>query len=116
MKILIRFKGDNDFGNVLRPFATMLIYRGDYDERCHTKENIKRWFNTMSFCIYEICQHNYREQPDKNTGEYLQIKEEDIFIGEEVDKKLESYSQWGNYDSVLIDFGNSYTRPLVSVI
>lgn len=116
MKIIVRFSGDNDFIHVVRAFGDLLISpigaRKWHPERL-TKANVVRWFNAVAPTLYEVVQARDYFRP--LTEGYLHITEEEVFFGdEEVAKKMDSYSSWGNGDSVLIDFGDKYHAPSVT--
>jgi hypothetical protein len=121
MRVLIRFKGDNDFGDTMRPFGELLIAGSkDWTDKWLSKENIVRWFNIVAPMLYEMIQaKHYFSGEDAKTQRYLQIDESEVFIGAEVDDKMATYHQWGNYDSVLIELGErgkEYPTPLVTVV
>lgn len=121
MKVLIRFKGDNDFGNTLRPFGELLIAGSHrWTDEWLTKANIVRWFNTLAPVLYEMVQaRHYFAESDARTAAYLQLGKDDIFFGAEVDAKMETYHQWSNGDSVLVELGErgkEYPKPSVTIV
>ena len=120
MKILVRFKDDNNFGNTMLSFGDLLTKgsRG-WTDKWLTKANIVRWFNTIAPILFEMVQDKDRYQGIDTIQTYLQIEESDVFLGAEVDAKMETYHQWGNYDSVLIELGDrekEYPKPSVTMV
>lgn len=105
MKVLVRFCGDNDFCTVMRAFGELLARRGEWTAAM-TKTNIVRWFNSVAFTLYQMVQaHDVPGDSDETLRTYLVIEEKDVFVGEEeVRNKMASWQQWGNGDSVLVDF------------
>lgn len=102
--LLIRYSGDNDFWQTINLFAKMIVITGrlqphvgcvDEEGSLRKREQLARYFNTIGNCLHEMV-----------TGcsiDCLKISPDEIFWGDsEVNKKLETYSQWGNGDSVLI--------------
>lgn len=119
MKVLIRFKGDNDFGTVMRAFGDLLLPRVMRADPL-TPEIVARWFNEAAPILYEMVQHreDVPYHPDDQlmkTRAYLQIKPEDVYIDMAADEKLITAHQWANYDSVMID-GAEHTRERVYMI
>lgn len=117
MKVLVRFKGDNDFGHVLQAFGTLLLPAVKEASEALTPETIANWFNTIAFTLYEMGSH-----PSEKTREarvrlekYLRISPEDVYIGVDADKKMTTAEQWANYDSVMID-GADHAREKVYLV
>jgi hypothetical protein len=105
MKILVRFPGDNDFSRVMRAFGTLLLQTRE-PERL-TQEQVARLFNSIATDLSELVQWNRSQEG------YLKIQPRDVYIGSEaVDTKMVDYHQWGNGDSVLLDFSHHSTQPL----
>lgn len=101
MKILVRFKGDNDFGSVMRAFGNLLLKRMGNISYAPTPERIALWFNTISQTLYEMAQQRGDDEPDM--GKYLQINPEDVFVNEAADEKMKTAHEWSNGDSVMVD-------------
>lgn len=106
-RVLIRFAGDNDFSWLMLEFGHIILRFGEFGrhwvETPATKEEIAELFNRIGWPLYEFfINENFHGHKD-----YLQIEEQDIFIDNEVDEKMLSYDQWGNGDSVCVDFGNN---------
>jgi hypothetical protein len=101
--LLIRYSGDNDFISTLQLFANIIVLSGrlrpdascvDQESSLLGREEIARHFNSIGDSLHEI----HTGRPAK-----LRIGSDEIFWGDsEVKTKLETYSQWGNGDSVLI--------------
>lgn len=102
--LLIRYSGDNDFSHVVWSFANVVVTSGrlrphsgcvDIESSKLFREALAKYFNVIGNTLHEM-----------HTGraiDFLKIRPEEIFWGnDEVKKKLETYSQWGNGDSVLI--------------
>lgn len=104
MKILIRF-GDNDFGAVLRAFGELLGRESiwDWNTDFLNKKNIVEWFNAIAPTLYYIVQNRGRYQGGDIVSKYLQIREANVHLNEEVDEQMKTWASWGNGDSVLID-------------
>lgn len=103
MKVLIRFRGDNDFGSVMRAFGTLLLHRVQQYPETLTPALIAGWFNDTAFTLYQIVQERPTHGPQDGIKEYLQIKPADVYIGPAVDAKMKTAHVWMNGDSVLID-------------
>jgi hypothetical protein len=123
MKILVRFKGDNDFCTVMRAFGTLLAQHESPETLI--KQQVAEWFNTISGVLYQMVQARRDSTPDliqgipsaKYYGEYLQIEPMDVYIGDaEVEGKFQTYSSWGNGDSVLVDFNARDYEPKVTIV
>jgi hypothetical protein len=104
MKILVRFKGDNDFGSVLRAFGTLLLARVERGQDASPFQ-VQRWFNELAPTIYELVQSQYPETETAiaQTRLYLHIGIEDVFIDAAADEKMKTAHEWANYDSVMVD-------------
>lgn len=106
-KVLVRFPGDNDFHIIMREFGHILL-RFEKNSNRHwgtqdyTKGEVAEFFNAVA----EPIDLFFHGKSPYHTPNYLIIKEKDVFINEEVDRKMESYSSWGNGDSVLVDYWN----------
>lgn len=116
MKVLVRFKGDNDFGRVLKAFGDLLLHRVREEPHTLTQEMIAGWFNTIATTLYEM---TYGKNPARESRirieKYLQIQPNDVFIGLAADNKLVSAHEWANYDSVMID-GSEHAREKVYLV
>ena len=116
MKILIRFPGDNDFSNVLYKFATLIKDNYPYNKDSLNREDIARQFNTIASTLHEMtCGYKDDENHKKSLANYIKIIESDVYLNEEVDKKMESYSSWGNGDSVLLTL-DEYLTSRVDIV
>ncbi|MFA5024108.1 MAG: hypothetical protein WC523_04090 [Patescibacteria group bacterium] len=73
-----------------------------------TKEDIVELVNNISFGIYKFCQereddnHSY----DEHHKNYLKIKADKVYIDDEIDELMKTYSQWGNGDFFYADLDN----------
>lgn len=93
MKIGILFS-DNDFHVTVNSFLDLLNRGKDNHhnegltlEERYTKERIVELFNKSAGSIYWIFQNGFTYKTDwKNADKYLQIKEKNVFINDEVDK------------------------------
>lgn len=104
MKIAIYF-GDNDFSSTFEKVALKLlesytlgipIYNWD-------KKNILSVINSLSYGIHrlnQVTEENLTQEEIQELVEYLQIKEENIFIDEEIDIFFNKYIS--NYEVVVI--------------
>lgn len=113
MKILISF-GDNDFGTVLKAFGELFVTRAGcpWNPELLTKENIASWFEQVGPVLYEMVQARDYGLAQYEKGrthlravKYFQLGPEEIFLGTEVDSKMEQYASWGNGAAVLITLG-----------
>lgn len=111
-KVIVRFPGDNDFITVMFEIGNILLRFEKYNNRHHeddfTKQEVAEFFNGAATPIYKL----FRGKETYPIGNYLTIKEKDIYINEEVDEILKTYSQWGNGDSVLIDYWHGTVEVL----
>jgi hypothetical protein len=115
MKILVRFKGDNDFGVTMREFGRLLLPRVQREDPL-TAEQVAAWFNDSAFTLYEMVQRAGSAAGTPGAPRaYLKIEPSAVYIGAAVDKMLESAHEWSNWDSVLVD-GAHYVREPVSLI
>ena len=116
MKILVRFKGDNDFGSVLRAFGVLLLARVERGQDVSPLQ-VQRWFNELAPTIYELVQSQYPESETAvaKTRAYLHIALEDVFIDAAADEKMKTAHQWANYDSVMVD-GSEHAREKVYLV
>lgn len=120
MKVLVRFKGDNDFGPVMRAFGELLLRRVQAKDAL-TPEKIAAWFNEISYVLYEMVQCADGRGPAPTAESvakmraYLQIEPRHVFIDEAVDEKLKSAHCWANYDAVFVD-GSEHARMPVYFI
>ena len=105
MKILVRFRGDNDFGLVLLAFGDLVLRRLSHcSEEGLTAEIVARWFNELAPTFYEMLLGSFKDAAAlAKARAYLRIKPEDVYLQEAADKKMETWGSWGNSDSVLID-------------
>jgi hypothetical protein len=103
MKILIRFKGDNDFGHVLFAFGNLLLQRVSFYGSGLDNETVARWFNELAPTVYEMLSTHNAPARLASTRKYLQIGPDDVFVGAAADKKMETWHSWGNNDSVMVD-------------
>jgi hypothetical protein len=116
MKVLVRFKGDNDFGHVMRAFGELLLSRVQSTPSSLTATMIADWFNSIAYTLYEMT--NGREvtrEAQVRLTKYLRIAPEDVFIGVDADKKMTTAEQWANYDSVMVD-GSEHAREKVYLV
>jgi hypothetical protein len=118
MKILVRFKGDNDFGHVMKAFGNLLLIRVQATPTLLTPTMIADWFNVIAYTLYEIT--NGREvsvsrEARVRLEKYLRIFPEDVYIGVDADKKMTTAEQWANYDSVMVD-GSEHAREKVYLV
>jgi hypothetical protein len=113
VKVLVRFKGDNDFGTVLRAFGTILLQRIERGEDVSALQ-VHRWFNELAPVLYEVVQSRGDTHLAK-TREYLRIGLEDVFIDAAADEKMKTAHQWANYDSVMVD-GSEHAREKVYLV
>lgn len=110
MRIGINF-GDNDFGSTFGPIMKIIIDAVEYNkslEKKLTKENISQLVNGLSLSAYKMFQYtwDYDDGGDKHIGKYLKIKPEDIYLNEEIDEKLKTYSSWANRSFFYADTDN----------
>lgn len=110
VRILILF-GDNDFHDVMLAFGNLMVSGNKWEESLLTKLNIVRWFNAVAPTLYEMVQANGRSDQHLPL-DYLTIEDRRVYLGNEVNEKLDSYSHWGNGDGVLIDL-DALPRPTV---
>lgn len=122
-KILVRFKGDNDFGVTLRLFAEVILANRDLPYSLVTPETIAEWFNKLAPMLYWAGQRgpdwDLQYQRDRHGNptvpldfkfysEYLQIEPEDVYVDNPyssgVTDMLDKAHEWFNGDSVVIDF------------
>lgn len=116
MKVLVRFKGDNDFGRVLLAFGDLLLARVQRADPVLTSQRIAEWFNAVAPHLYMMLQaREHTEDELKRFSEYLQIDPDDVYIDKQVDEKMQTWSQWGNYDSVMID-GSDHAKEKVYTV
>lgn len=119
MKVLVRFAGDNDYGQVLRAFGHLLLPRVRAEDVL-TPEQVASWFNEIAFVLYEMVQcagasTRYPLGADK-LRTYLRIEPRHVYVGTAaVDEKLKDAYAWADSDAVLVD-GASYARDPVSII
>jgi hypothetical protein len=121
MKILVRFKGDNDFGTLMRAFGEIL-FKNRQPEELDSKQ-VAEWFNKVAPTLYFMVQHNLGGSYGQRTPEehreamegYLQIEPEDVYIGDEVEAKMAKWYEWGNHDSVLVDW-DEYSKQPISIV
>lgn len=107
MKVLVRFKGDNDFGSVMLAFGNLLLTRVERRDPLLTPEQVARWFNELAPTLYEVVQ-NRGDDTGKalaKTRAYLHIKAEDVYVDAAADEKMKTAHEWANYDSVMVDGG-----------
>lgn len=116
MRVMVRFKGDNDFGRVLRAFGDLLLQRVREEDPEVNAPRVALWFNALAPHIYMMVQARTQEPAElERISEYLQITSEDVYINEAIDEKMKTYAQWGNYDSVMID-GSEHAREKVYMV
>lgn len=111
-KVIVRFPGDNDFHRIMFEFGHILLRfeknaNRYYTPNTFTKQEVAEFFNSIATPIYKFFCDGKNALVD-----YLTIEEKDVYINEEVDEVLKTYSQWGNGDSVFID----YWRGEVSIL
>lgn len=104
MKIAIYF-GDSDFNSTFEKVALKLLesYALGIPVYNWDKKNILSVINSISYGIHRLHQtteENLTQEEIQELVEYLQIKEENVFIDEEVDSFLKKYT--GNYEVVVI--------------
>jgi hypothetical protein len=114
MKVLVRFKGDNDFGSVLRAFGTLLLARVERGEDASPLQ-VQRWFNELAPTLYEMVQSREPETHLAKTRTYLRIGLEDVYIDAAADEKMKTAHQWANYDSVMVD-SSEHAREKVYLV
>lgn len=118
MKILVRFKGDNDFGTVMRAFGTLLLTAVErHRSQDITPFQVMRWFNELAPTLYEMVQ-SWGPGNDKHieaTRAYLHINLEDIFIDATADEKMKTAHEWANFDSVMVD-SSEHARERVYLV
>lgn len=116
MRVLVRFKGDNDFGRVMRAFGDLLLFRVQYEPETLTAEDIASWFNAVAYTLYEMTYASKRAREDRiRLEKYLRISPEDVYLGEAVAVKMKTAHEWANYDSVMID-GDEHAQQLVYLV
>jgi len=113
-RVGIRFS-DSDFSRTIRAFLTMLpaskdycwIVEGDMGNTLFTKEEIVRMFNASIGGIYGLTQNYFRRlaSPEANEGweaeverigNYLQITEDNVYLGDEVTDFIDENKGWFN--------------------
>lgn len=115
MKILVRFKGDNDFGSVMRAFGDLLLQRIEWDEDVSALQ-VHRWFNELAPVLYEVVQSRGDDAARlAKTRAYLHIGLEDVYVGAAVDEKMKTAHEWANYDSVMVD-NSEHAREKVYLV
>jgi hypothetical protein len=116
MKVLVRFKGDNDFGHIMRTFGQLLLPKVQAEWEDLTPQNIANWFNAIAYTLYEMDSHQEMTRERRIRMEaYLKISPEDVYINVMADAKLATAEQWANYDSVVIN-GSDSTREKVYLV
>lgn len=116
MKVLVRFKGDNDFGRVMHAFGDLLLPRVQHEPETLTAEDIAQWFNAIAYTLYEMTYTRKRAREDRIRMEkYLRISPEEVYIGVNADLKMTTAQEWANYDSVMID-GGEHAQHLVYLV
>jgi hypothetical protein len=116
MKVLIRFRGDNDFGTVLRAFGELLLYKAQREHELLTTANIAEWFNRIAPTLYMMKQCEERSDAEwVRMQAYLRITPADVYINKAVDEKMKTAHLWANYDSVMID-GSEHAREKVYLV
>lgn len=101
MKVLVRFKGDNDFGKVLRAFGELLLRRMERGELV-TQALVHRWFNELAPGLYELVQSRHPESGLADIRSYLRIAMKDVYVDADADAVMETAHQWANCDSVMV--------------
>lgn len=114
MKVLVRFKGDNDFGTVLRAFGNILLQRIERGEDTSALQ-VQRWFNELAPALYEVVQSRGPDAHLAKTRAYLHIGLEDVFVDAAADEKMKTAHEWANYDSVMVD-GSEHAREKVYLV
>lgn len=114
MKVLVRFKGDNDFGQVMRAFGNLLLARIERGEDISSLQ-VQRWFNELAPALYEIVQSRGNDAHLAKTRAYLHIGLEDVYIDAAADEKMKTAHEWANHDSVMVD-GSEHVREKVYLV
>lgn len=106
MRVAILF-GDNDFYYTNMAFMKVLaelFYNCRDDRTTVTKEEIVNLFNSLAYQIYMFTTHvSHPESPHDHLKKCLQINDSRVYLNDEIDKKLETYNQWGNGDFFYVD-------------
>jgi hypothetical protein len=107
MNVLIRFKGDNDFGNVLLAFGGLLLPRVQGTPEILTPNIIADWFNTIAFTLHVMTRTHTSLDPKSDRSiflqGYLRITPEDVYIDSAADDQMARATKWANYDAVMVD-------------
>lgn len=119
MKVLVRFKGDNDFGTVMRVFGNLLLPRVQMEDAL-TPEQVAAWFNEVGPALYEIVQcagqgGRLTTAALTKTRAYLHIEPADVYVGAGVDEKMKTAHSWANFDSVMVDGSECAHAPVYLV-
>jgi len=116
VKVLVRFKGDNDFGQVMKAFGTLLLSKVQDAAPDLTPQNIADWFNDVALTLFMMTsRHEATRETRVRLEKYLRITPEDVYIDLAADEKLTTAHQWANYDSVMID-GSEHARERVYLV
>ena len=116
MKVLIRFKGDNDFGHVMRAFGDLLVSKVQDEAPDLTPQNIADWFNAIAYTLYVMTSHHKLTRETRvRLEEYLRITPEAVYIDVAADEKMTTAHEWADSDSVMID-GSEHAREKVYLV
>jgi len=99
--MLIRFPGDNDYVNPLKKFGALLQASPRFDGL--SKAEVVELFSRLMPPLQALSTL-HEPRPRATYEAYLVITAEDVYFDEEIEKKLETWTSWGNYDSVLLDW------------
>lgn len=107
MKILIRFK-DNDYGQLALAFGNLLLRKVQNGSSELTPAHIARWFHNCIGPLYDVLY----DPPHMRVGvtldwlflqEHLCVSAADVYIGDDVEKKMETAHEWADSDAVMVD-------------
>lgn len=105
-KLAIRFS-DNDFYNTMDAFFTILNKRGIHHYENLSKEKIVKLFNISAPGLYWLYQKGYESnlEMEEHMSKYIQIKIDNVYIDDEVDKYIQDHNGWDNCEFFVLDNG-----------
>lgn len=87
-RLYVRFPGDNDFINTVRPFVQAIAPRIIDGDLQLSKAKIVELFNEHAFSFYMLYQSPYMDESDERKNRlknYLRIEEKDVYFDEEIE-------------------------------